>query len=70
MLKKLAYIFLGLGFVLYGISQYIGVTIDENGVLHEPFGFIALSCLSITLGLVLGILRIISHHIAKADDTD
>ncbi|PPR08678.1 MAG: hypothetical protein CFH44_00822 [Proteobacteria bacterium] len=46
-------IFIILGLICAIAFNSIGQTIDENGILHEPFGLIPLSYIFISLGFLL-----------------
>jgi len=37
----------------------IGLSIDENGILYEPFGFIPLAYFFLFLGIVWGLVTLI-----------
>lgn len=43
------------------IYNYIGATVDENGVLQEPFFLVPLGILTFLAGLIIGILAIVSR---------
>lgn len=44
------------GFACWGLYQWNGSYVDQDGVLHEQFGFIPLGFLSFVLGFVLLVL--------------
>jgi len=50
-------IILGLGCTL--AYKIIGSSVDENGLLHEPFGLIPIGHLFIFLGIIFGIIDIL-----------
>ena len=56
-------IILGAGYFL--AFNLIGSYVDENGLLHEPFGLIPIGYLLIFSGLILGIIVIIKSKFGK-----
>ena len=43
------------------IYNFIGATVDENGVLHEPFFLVPLGIVMFLAGLIIGIIALFSQ---------
>ena len=53
----------GAALVVMGLScfvafELIGATVDDNGLLHEPFALIPVGFLLVTLGVLLALLAL------------
>ena len=53
----------GAALVVMGLScfvafELIGATVDDNGLLHEPFALIPVGFLLVTLGVLLAMLAL------------
>ena len=51
--KKLGPFVLGLGIALQILFYLISSDVNENGVLHEPFGLLPVSCIFMFTGIVM-----------------
>jgi hypothetical protein len=57
--RKLAYLFISITILSTLIFNVIGSSVNENGVLEEPFFLIPLSYLSFILGIVFALISVI-----------
>ena len=56
---SIAYIIIAISCI--PIYNFIGVTVDENGVLHEPFFLVPLGIVTFLAGLIIGIIALFSQ---------
>ncbi|MTA52281.1 MAG: DUF3955 domain-containing protein [Actinobacteria bacterium] len=59
MSRKLAYLFISITILSTLLLNVIGSSVNENGVLVEPFFLIPLSYLSFILGIVFAVISVI-----------
>jgi len=57
--RKLAYLFISITILSTLLLNVIGSSVNENGVLVEPFFLIPLSYLSFILGIVFAVISVI-----------
>ena len=48
-----------MGLACFVAFEVIGVTVDDNGLLHEPFALIPIGFLFVTLGVLLALSGLI-----------
>ncbi|MBM0490660.1 DUF3955 domain-containing protein [Aeromonas jandaei] len=48
-----------MGLSCFVAFELIGATVDDNGLLHEPFALIPVGFLLVTLGVLLALLALI-----------
>lgn len=54
-----------LGFLSWGLFFVIGSTVDENGMLQEPFGLLPIGILLVVVGVTISILTAVTAFIKK-----
>lgn len=71
MCKKLSILFLSIGVLCFAAFDWIGASVDANGILHEPFGLIPSGYLALLIGVISGLACFIknkrSQHEVNAD---
>lgn len=64
---EMAGILLGWGVFAFVIFGWIGSTVDEHGVLHEPFFLVPLGYLLFFIGIILALVYFLLKKIKWAD---
>lgn len=64
---EMAGILLGWGILSFLICGWIGSTVDEQGVLHEPFFLVPLGYLLFFIGIILALVHFLLKKIKSAD---
>ncbi|WP_050514379.1 DUF3955 domain-containing protein [Aeromonas finlandensis] len=59
-MMRIGAVLAAMGFACFVAYEMIGATVDENGILHEPFGLIPIGFLLICLAMLLLLPKVIS----------
>lgn len=64
---EMAALLLGWGVMAFLSYRWIGATVDQQGVLHEPFFLVPLGFFLIFIGIILGLVAFFLKKIKPAD---